>query len=285
MGGKALKEYGVTRISTVDYKRRLDQLSAYMRDLPEGVECRWFVPGGVHKEDHGDMDVLYTSANPAAVVSHFKRIFGSIGARKNGNVNSIEWSGFQVDLIHIPADSFEFACHYYAHGTFAALVGKLARYYGFKLGWQGLSVYVQTKHRQHEELITSDWNEAMAFLGYAYYLEPSETFSVQDLYEHLIDSPLIHKRIFKTSRPDRNYGFQEEFFEWIDIQAKVPDNAKSRAFGWLMITKHHWPTGLRLLQEYGNMHLSDWGQPVKRWWRKLKFTKLYPLACKIWGWV
>lgn len=285
MGGNALKQYGVARISNSEYQKRLIQLHAYMDNLPEGVTCMWFVPGGVIKEDHGDLDVLFSSSDPAAVVSYFKRVMGSVGAKKNGNVNSIEWLGFQVDLIHIPADKFDFACHYYAHGTYAALLGKLARYYGFKLGWQGLSVYLQTKHRQHEELLTRDWDTAMELFGYDTTLDPKATLSVEDLYDHLISSPLISKRIYKSSRPDRNYGFQEDFFEWIDIQAQVPENAKSRSFGWMLVAKQDLPTALRLLHQYGRMHIQDWMQPAKRWYKKMKYVRVYPLAYRIRGWL
>lgn len=285
MGGNALKQYGVTRISHPAYEQRLRQLNAYMENLPEGIECTYFVPGGVVKEDHGDLDVLYYSNDPEKLIQHFKRLFGSVGSKKNGNCHSLEWMGFQVDFIYIRPGAFDFASHYYAHGTYAALLGKLARYYGFKLGWQGLHFVVKTKHREHTEEITLDWDEAVSILGYETVLDPKATLPVEELYEHLISSKLIHKRIYKSSKPDRNYGFQEEFFEWIDIQAQVADNGKSRAYGWCLITKRKPTMGVRLLHKHGRMILADWAQPLRRKYRKLRFVHVEPFLYKCRGWL
>ncbi len=285
MGGKALKEFGVTRIPQCEYENRLKQLTSFMGSLPDGVSCRWFVPGGVVKDDHGDLDILYCSPDSKLVVDHFKRLMGSSGSKKNGNVTSIEWMKFQVDFIHIAPEKFDFACHYYAHGTYAALVGKLARYYGFKLGWSGLSVYLQTKNKQYELTLTRDWGAAMHLLGYDSTLRADQTYHIDDLYKHLISSTLISKKIYQNSKPDRNYGFQEEFFDWIDIQAKVPYNVHNRQYGWIMLAKHNLLLTSWLAFKFCKMWLGELFQPIKRRYRKFKHVHLYPFAFRCQGWL
>jgi hypothetical protein len=283
MGGKALKEYGVVRISPEAYQERLKKLNDWMAELPDSLECDYFVPGQVVKEDYGDMDVLFTSTNPKVVVDFFKEKFASKGAKKNGNCTSVEWDEFQVDFIHFREEVFPFACHYYSHGTYAAILGKVMRYYHLKLGWDGLSFTLRTKNGKYERLLTRDWGEAMTLMGYKTYLKKEWTFPEEDLFKHLISSPLMQKHIFRDTKPDRNYGFQEKFFIWVDSQPDVGDKERTRSYGWFILWQHNPRVCVELAFKQGLMWFEETTRPIKRVYRKVKYQYLYPVAFKCRG--
>lgn len=283
MGGKALKEYGVVRISSASYQERLKQLNDWMGELPDQLECEHFVPGQVVKEDYGDMDVLFTSNNPRAVIDFFKDKFATKGAKKNGNCTSVEWDGFQVDFISFNEEVFPFACHYYSHGTYAAILGKVMRYYHFKLGWDGLAFTVRSKNGKYDRMLTRDWGEAMRLMGYKTYLPKAQTFPEEDLFRHLISTPLMQKHIFAQTKPDRNYGFQEKFFNWVVSQPEVGDKERTRSYGWFILWNHNPRICVELAFKKGQMVLEEATRPIKRVYRKVKYKYVFPFAFKCRG--
>lgn len=284
MGGRALKEFGVTRISDAEYKNRIQRFNAVMRNRPE--ECGttiYFIPGDVEKEDRGDLDVIYYSARPDLVVKYLEKVFNSKGRKKNGNVNSIEWEGFQVDMIHVDSAKLMFAAHYYAHGTCAALMGRLARYYGFKLGWNGFGFQLQVDNQKEQFTLTHKWEEALKVLGYHEVLDFEQNYKQEEIFDFLKGSTLLSKKIFRSSNPDRNYGFQEEFFAWVENQ-DVPETGRPRVYGWYLLYKYYPLTAVKLTFKYLSMWVNYFVRPVKRRWRKVWFNRLMPLAFKLRGW-
>jgi len=285
MGGNALKHYNVKRIPRHEYDERRFFVESWMRVVGKYTDSvsRYFIPGQVVKDDYGDMDILFTSSNPTAVIEFFKEKFNSKGFKKNGNCTSVEWNGFQVDFIHFSPEKFRFACHYYSHGTYSAVLGKAVRYYGFKLGWDGLSYTLRVDNTKYDHLITRDWDEAMKLLKYNTTLDPSVTYPQLELFDHLVTSPLLQKHIFARTKPDRNYGFQEDFFSWIVDRPNLNKRRYSKLHGWKILFFYNPVTCGQLILKLLKMHFDVSVRPVKKWHRKITYKYLYPFALKCWG--
>lgn len=284
MGGRALKQYGVERIPDSEYVKRIGRFNELMNNLPK--ECgyvEYYIPGDVHKEDRGDLDVVFYAERPDLVLSYLSTAFASAGKHKNANVTSIEWERFQVDMIHMSKEKLQFAKHYYAHGTCAAIIGRMAKYFGFHLGWDGLQYTVHVGNNKKFIPLTKSWEEALKLLGYNKPLDYKLNYSVEEVYEFLLSSSLIDKKMFRSSRPDRNYGFQEEFFEHIKT-ANIPDVKYDRRHGIRCLVVNYPFQAITVLVETVNMKIESLIQPYRRKWRKLWFTTLMPLMFKLRGW-
>lgn len=288
MGGKALKHLGVKRLSENEYLERVRQFNKaiYFNGLVTPSQVYFTIPAHVPgKEDYGDLDVVYTYSGFARVdfPGILQKKFESKGFVRNGNCTSIEWYGFQVDLIRVKPEEYDFATHYYAHGTHAALLGRLASYYGFKLGWGGLYYTLGTKNAKHDVLLTRKWEVALLVLGYDTTLPAKEVFTKEGVFEHIESSKYFCKDIFKSTRPDRNYGFQEEFYDY----ALKSDCTKSfeRSQGWKMLLFFGFLKTLTIWLRLKLMQVQEFFRPIKRFFRKTYHKYVKPFAFKVQGWL
>lgn len=288
MGGKALKQYNVKRISPEEYHQRVAKLPDIL--AWPGGKVKYFVPGDITgKRDYGDIDVLYTIPKGFIETSDFNfvdtvsRACFSKGKVKNGICTSVEWNGFQLDLIRIPEDEFEFACNYYAHGTHAALLGRIAAYYSYKLGYDGLSWRIRVGDQKRDILLTRQWDQALRTLGYSTTLDASKDYSVDEVFDHITESPLYCKQIFISTKPDRRVGFQDTFYGYA-LRTAAVDYVDPKE-GWNYLKKEFPDRLLEIRLTQASMQFKVWIRPFKRAWRKVWFTKILPAAYRVRGWM
>lgn len=275
MGGRALKNLNVVRVAPDIYKsfkeRFVDIVSAYNDPI------QYCIPGDVaDKADYGDMDVIFHTAEPQKFIEFFAARVASRGQHKNGNCTSVEWNNFQIDLIYVSKESYDFARNYYAHGTHAALIGRLASYYGFKLGWNGFYRKIHIGNYKKDILLTLDWAEALKSLGYVYYFITEVDVRKDIIFEHIISSEYFSKKVFRSSKPDRNYGFQEEFFQYV---ATLPNEGvlRPKVFGYLILLKYYPLSAKKVLYEEFTQNINElFFRPIRKFKRKMWYKYIKP---------
>lgn len=238
MGGNALS-VTTTRLACKVYNMTADYVMAKL-DAAFIDRRKAVIPSYAGKPDFGDMDVLIAGGdgyNP----HHAAVFFNATEVVRNGDVTSLglplKEGVFQVDLIKVPAESFDFALRYFAMNDLGNLLGRIAHKSGFKLGHLGLLYPLRDKDRTDhvitELVVTQNWDEAISLLGYesASYKKGFEGGFQQlvDIFNFVISSPYCNKDIYllenrnaKARERDRKRKTYMSFLEWLE---GVPDNA------------------------------------------------------------
>lgn len=185
MGGNAMKNYGVQRLSKADYDT---VISALLPNLPEKTLP---VPAYRSKDSFGDCDLLTTATNQA-FESSLSKDFVVLGKKNNGAVTSYaikykELPPFQFDLIKTKRDHFNFNYNYLSYNDLGNLIGRIAAAFGFKFAHDGLYLLAWYNHQgeersvdrvkedgktnehaqiRREHLLISDFDKALEFLGF-----------------------------------------------------------------------------------------------------------------------
>ena len=273
MGGNALNKKNIetVRISVKDYGARMSEfmvLSIEFNNLYTEAQFRYGFPIPImNKEDYGDLDVIYTINLKfhEKLIEFLKQKFNSKGMVSNGSVKSLEWEKFQVDMIYVSKESFDYTLNWYSHGDHAAVQGRVYRYYGFKYGNDGLYYSFGTKSFNKDILVTRDFKDANNILGYKP-LSYEYQYHEDDIFDHNISSPYVCKRIFQTKKMDRPRESQIRFYEWVEKQ-DIPEEFSSNL-------------GLQLLRSYSKklymevvltifwMHVREFFNPIRRKIRK-----------------
>lgn len=173
MGGKAIKQAGVSgrRIGAHEYHTHVapDVYARIARAFPEApVDV---IPSVGDKPDFGDIDVLVgTGGLPRDWEQRLHGAFTPQVMINNGPVTSLDFDGFQVDIIRCPSLIYSFSLGYYSYGDLGMLLGRVARRMGFKFGHAGLFYELYHPLRETQKLatlkVTGDFVEALRFLGY-----------------------------------------------------------------------------------------------------------------------
>ena len=199
MGGLVFKNtHEVLRLSTKEYFEYVDKIKILLDSLCIELDNYYIVRAIKEKDSYGDMDVVINFD----FISK-KRIEHSLEERgypvsTNGDVVSFLFENFQIDLIFVPDKSFKYACNYFNWNDVGNLVGRLAKQYGFKHGWQGL-YYVQRDHNRvlKEHLLSTDYLDIINIMG----LDKYQLFRGFDTYTQMFDwviaSPKFISHIFK----------------------------------------------------------------------------------------
>ena len=185
MGGSAMKNYGVERLSKNQYN---EVLSALTITLPYKTVA---IPSYRSKDSFGDCDLLTTSTDEAFEKS-LSKDFALLGKKKNGSVTSYalkygSFPPFQFDLIKAKEDSYEFNYNYLSYNDLGNLIGRVAAAFGFKFAHDGLYILAWYSHKgeersvgrvkengktndhaeyKMEKLFISNFDEALEFLGF-----------------------------------------------------------------------------------------------------------------------
>lgn len=214
MGGNALQS-GSIRLPASRYH-------AVERALVQGLAQRF--PGRrieailayADKPDFGDLDILieggarYDAQTVADALDATEVVF-------NGDVTSIgvalDEGIFQVDLIAIAPDAFDFAARYFGYNDFGNLVGRIARKFGTQFGHLGLRYSIRDPDNRHhlieEVSITTDFGVALGLLGYdaARYeaMRAGGQFrTLDDIFRYVISTPYANRDIYQLE--NRNHA-------------------------------------------------------------------------------
>lgn len=204
------------------------------------------------KQDFGDVDVLIDTYGLGSnwirdVLDHFKpkahawsgrRLPQDLEALKpEGNAFSIEFRGFQVDLLPVRREEFTWTSNYYAFNDLGNLVGRIAHKMGLKFGHDGLwyCLYnpLNPTHVFAEIRVTlHGWDRALKLFG----LDPARYHAgfdrLTDVFEYVSSSAYFNPDIFllenrnhRSRTRDRKRKTYTEFLDWVAQRPGLPSFA------------------------------------------------------------
>ena len=116
MGGNALKNTFTRRFERDEYHAVSSEALIRLLSSEDGiVTSANIIPAYREKESFGDVDILYSTKDGLRLSdSEINRLFRPKEVVKNHDVISLDFKEIQVDLIHTPAESMEYAMAYFA---------------------------------------------------------------------------------------------------------------------------------------------------------------------------
>lgn len=215
MGGHAMKNYGVERLTKKQYDEVLSELTI---TLPEKTLP---VPSYRSKESFGDCDLL-TTATDEAFEKSLSKDFTLLGKKRNGGVTSYalkygNFPPFQFDLIKAKEDSYEFNYNYLSYNDLGNLIGRVAAAFGFKFAHDGLYILAWYSHKgeersvarvkesgkandhaeyKMEKLFISNFDQALEFLGFDSLRFAQGFNNVDDILDYVASSKYFCKDFF-----------------------------------------------------------------------------------------
>lgn len=205
MGGNALSRPSV-RLNRVAYEGTAADCLMKLRALHPGK--RIAALGSYRaKSDFGDLDILledggqYDHRAAAEALS-------AVEVVQNGPVTSVgvvvslsipESAGcvFQVDLIRIEPEAFDFAMGYFGHGDAGNLMGRLYHACGLALRHDGLFYYLRDGDYKFREIaLTRKFDEALPFMGYDPEVFARGFDTQEDIYRYVANSVYFNPGIF-----------------------------------------------------------------------------------------
>lgn len=160
MGGNALSHTSV-RLTKKNYERTASECVAKLRALYPGKRVE-ALGSYRNKADFGDCDILiesgahYDPHQAAAALSAVEVVRNgpvtSVGVVVRPEVPQLDGNVFQVDLIKMEPEAFDFAMGYFGHGDTGNLLGRIAHAQGVSLRHDGLYFY----YRDTPELACAD---------------------------------------------------------------------------------------------------------------------------------
>lgn len=225
MGGNVLKELGCERKDLVGYTEVVDVVVASLKRLFRKLEVAP-IPFYKEKSSFGDADILVGDTFlPSNWKSILKVMFRHATFVENGPVLSFDVNKFQVDLIVVPSESFDFALNYFSYNDLGNFMGRVAHRMGLKYGHLGLFAPLREGTNQFAEvLVTRNTEEAFCVLGYSYsrFLEGFNT--LEEIFTFAMSSPYATKDIFllenrnaKARQRDSKRPNYHAFLNWLEL--------------------------------------------------------------------
>lgn len=244
MGGNALKAshgFETRRIQASEYHEQI--LPAISRTLTQLFPRSTFaaIPSYGDKPDFGDVDILLeTGQLPSQWVQQVIERFGPKAWVKNGNVLSFEFREFQVDLIAVPGEEFNWTQRYFAFNDLGNLIGRVAHKMGFKFGHDGFWYVVRDEeHSTHvvEEIRVTlhQWERALDLLGFDPAVYARGFSSLQSIFDFVIHSRFFNRDIYLLENRnhasrirDRKRKTYTAFLDHLEALPNLPAYAWSR---------------------------------------------------------
>lgn len=150
---------------------------------------------------------------------------------KNGNVLSIAYKNFQVDLIITPNDDYRSSLNYFAFSDCSMIIGKMMRaYYGIRFGHSGLHLVIQDEfNKLGEILLTKDIKIIHELLALNHSKWLDGFYTLEDMFYWVCSSPYFNKEVFSyesmnstdriRERKRTTYG---KFLEYSETRNHLP---------------------------------------------------------------
>jgi hypothetical protein len=205
MGGNALS-YVSTRLTKKNYEQLAQDCVERLRALYPGKRIE--VLGAYRaKADFGDCDILveaggdYDPMQAARALNAVEVVRNgpvtSVGVRVRPEVSELDGNLFQVDLIRMEAQGFDFALNYFGRGDAGNLIGRLFHACGLTLRHDGLYFYVRDgDYKFREILLTRSFDEALRFLDYDPQTYAAGFDTLEDIYRYVASSPYFNPSLF-----------------------------------------------------------------------------------------
>jgi len=239
MGGNALRSHVAVRLTKPDYDRVAKRCLAALQALyPAGRFAA--IEAYREKADFGDLDIAlaadrYDPFQAAAAL-------GAVEVVRNSSVTSIgvlaqpeapQEQGsnvFQVDLIRLGAEEFDYALNYFSFNDLGNLIGRTAHKAGLTHGHNGLWYYLREgDYLFRNILLTRDHATALAFLGYDPQRFAQGFDNLEAIFEYVAGSAFFNRDIFllenrnnQSRVRDRKRKTYTEFLKWCEARPGLP---------------------------------------------------------------
>lgn len=261
MGGNALSCTSV-RLTKKNYERLAAECVAKLRSLYPGKRIE-ALGSYRDKADFGDCDILvdsgghYDPYQAAAALDAVEVVRNgpvtSVGVIVRPEVPHREGNVFQVDLIKMEPEAFDFALGYFGRGDAGNLLGRLYHACGLAFRHDGLFYYFRDPENEdykfREILLTRDFGKALTLMGYDpdCYARGFETR--EKIYEYVASSPFFNSAVFllenrnaRSRVRDKKRLMYMEFLKWCEARPELtafqyPEDKKA----WLPRIVEHFP--------------------------------------------
>lgn len=224
MGGNALK---TKRLLANDYKLlEKDIIERVSKLFPETKIAipKYFSS----KESFGDMDILFEkNIDLDEVMEKINLEFNpSKSFYSKEHLYSFENNDFQIDLIFIKPEDFEFAKEYYSYNDLGIFIGRIADSFGIKYGSSGVyytlgkiqnnHTFFQNKNKIH---ITRDYDKALDLLGFDVERYHRGFNNMEEIYKFVTDSQYFTKASYKReSQNNANFHRNKTRKNFVEFQ-------------------------------------------------------------------
>ena len=241
MGGNALSCTSV-RLTKTNYDRLAADCVAKLRALYPGKRIE-ALGSYRNKESFGDCDVLVESGDHYDPVTAAAAL-DAVEVVRNGPVTSVgvivrpevphrDGNVFQVDLIKMAPEAFDFAMGYFGRGDAGNLLGRLFHAAGLSLRHDGLVYYFRDgtsgDYKFREIVLTRKFEEALPFMGYDPVLYERGFDTPEDIYRYVASSVFFNPAIFllenrnATSRVrDKKRVMYMQFLKFCEAHTDLP---------------------------------------------------------------
>lgn len=233
MGGKALKNYETKRLGVKEYIKLTYEF--------EEIFCETFgfrpklIQAYRNKKTFGDADYLIDSSKlPSNWIDVLIALFDLSKEQivRNGDVTSIGWKNFQIDLIK--TNNIDAAYFYFSFNDLGNLIGRIFHKLGIKFGHTGLSLIIRHKDRSDhiikEIFLTDDPKIVLDILGLSYDTWLNGFDELFDLFKFVASSKyfdsqiyLFDNRSYKNRIRDQKRPTYNKFLKWI-AKNNIPSN-------------------------------------------------------------
>jgi hypothetical protein len=257
MGGNALSCTSV-RLTKKNYDALASNcVSRLKATFPQGRVAA--IESYFSKADHGDLDLLLTTdgydpVKAARALDATEVVRNgpvtSVGVKVRPELDAIDGNVFQVDLIFIPAQAFDYATGYFSFNDLGNLVGRTAHSAGLAHKHDGLWYYVRDGDYKFRELVlTRDYDTALKFLGYDVERFRQGFDTLEDIFWYVARSAFFNRDIFllenrnaQSRIRDKKRRTYMEFLKFCEAHPELPafKYPKSKK-DWLPRIAEHFP--------------------------------------------
>ncbi|CAF0824866.1 unnamed protein product [Didymodactylos carnosus] len=205
MGGNALKNVQTRRYKRDEYFALKQKVLELLKPYGEKIGVPQEFP---NKESFGDLDVLFVlqqqqeqqKFNENDMKIFLKDLFHSQEIILNGDVYSLDYEQFQIDIICCKRENFDNCLVYLSYSDLGGLIGNIVNKIGLKYGQQGLWMNVHTKEfdpttTSTQLILSINVEEIFSFLGYDYEIY-KKGFENEEDYFSWIKSSKYFRRIY-----------------------------------------------------------------------------------------
>jgi hypothetical protein len=233
MGGSAL-DVETRRLATPQFTTAQQRVGRLLESVLSAGKFRAlnFIP---EKKTHGDMDILVCPERRwEEVRAGIKEKVNATETYQNGPSLSMDvhlkgLPPFQLDLIEVPRKEWEMTKVFFDWNDLGNLLGKVARYHRYKLGFQGLRMEywydLDRSVKLGEYVLTRDPKEALQFLGYDYESHRAGFQTFEEMFEYALSSEKAVSLAFMSAQltasqrqRDVKRDVYQQFMEWLETQ-------------------------------------------------------------------
>jgi hypothetical protein len=247
MGGNAISN--AIRLEKQYYNHVSEGMETILKQTYPNAKIKT-IPSYAEKESFGDLDILISGVDVGTLREFCQQALNAKEIHSNGNVISfglditsllMKEAVFQVDLITVPEEDFDFALNYFSYNDLGNLIGQTAHGIGLKFGHDGLWYkYIIETELVKEICITKDFFVALDILDYSRADFLRGFRSLEDIFHYTVSSEFfttwnyqLENRNAAGRVRDKKRKTYTAFLEWMKDK-NLPSEQKFRNLGLLL---------------------------------------------------